>query len=105
MAFFAITLGSWEQFKATPASYSSVSWGFRQQSRRKGSWEFLLCDDKNHGKATKTQGHMGRLNVKSEEALPAFGSSLDPLCRNCHQKSAQEVAGYEGGVICEYLAY
>lgn len=47
---------------------------------------------------------MGRLNVKSEEALPAFRSSLDPLCRNCHQKSAQEVAGDEGGVICEYLA-
>ena len=44
-------------------------------------------------------------NGKSEEALPAFRSSLDPLCRNCHQKSAQEVAGYEGGVICEYLAY
>lgn len=44
---------------------------------------------------------MGRLNVKSE----AFRSSLDRLCRNCHQKSAQEVAGYEGGVICEYLAY
>ena len=68
MAFFAITLDSWEHFKATPASYSSVSWGFRQQSRRKGSWEFLLCDDKNHGKATKTQGHMGRQREKRRGA-------------------------------------
>ena len=105
MAFFAITLDSWEHSKATPASYSSVSWGFRQQSRRKRSWEVLLCGDKDHGKATRTQGLMGRLNVKSEKAIPAFSSSLDSLCRNYHQKSGQEAAGYKGGVICEYLAY
>ena len=48
---------------------------------------------------------MGRLNVKSEEALPAFRSSLDSLCRNYHQNSGQEAAGYKGGVICEHLAY
>ena len=48
---------------------------------------------------------MGRLNLKSEEALPAFRSSHDSLYRNYHQKSGQEAAGYKGGVICEYLAY
>ena len=61
--------------------------------------------ERDHGKATKTQGHMGRLNVKSEEAIPAVRSSLDSLCLYYHQKSGQEAAGYKGGVICEYLAY
>ena len=49
----------------------------RKLQKRKGTWE-------------------------GKEALPAFRSSRDPLCR---QKCGQEAAGYKGGVICEYLAF
>ena len=44
----------------------------------------------------------GKGTWEGEEALPAFHSSREPLCR---QKCGQEAAGYKGGVICEYLAY
>ena len=53
--------------------------------RRKGSWESYKND-----------------TWEGKEALPAFRSSRDPLCR---QKCGQEAAGYKGGVICEYLAF
>ena len=53
---------------------------------------------------------MGKLQKRNgqwegEEALPAFRSSHHPMSLKCHQKSGQEAAVYEGGVICEYVAY
>ena len=58
---------------------------------------FCCAAERIMGKLQKRKG-----TWEGKEALPAFRSSRDPLCR---QKCGQEAAGYKGGVICEYLAF
>ena len=58
---------------------------------------FCCATERIMGKLQKRKG-----TWEGKEALPAFRSSRDPLCR---QKCGQEAAGYKGGVICEYLAF
>ena len=62
--------------------------------------KFCCAAIKIMGKLQKRKGTWEGLTWKAN-----FRSSLDSLCRNYHQKSGQEAAGYKGGVICEYWAY